>query len=79
MHPDAEQFEQFILNKIERGTSPNNVPFAKLYVTPMGSQDEIILFANTKEAISMTEGLHRKTHEFLCGLVKRTVGISLKR
>ncbi|MFZ7947187.1 MULTISPECIES: ERF family protein [Bacillaceae] len=54
-------FRQFILNKVERGVSPSNVPYAKLYVTPSGSQDEFVVFANDPQAFQATEGLQDGT------------------
>lgn len=53
--------DSFMLNRIERGTSPNGMNFAKLHVTPSGMNSEIIVFANTPETLNLVAGLQENT------------------
>lgn len=52
-------FHSFVINGVERGTASGNVPYVKLFATPFGSQDEIIIIANDSQVVQATEGFQQ--------------------
>lgn len=54
---NGNNFEGFFLNKVDRGTTPNGIPFTKLHVTRKNNNEQLMVLVQDEQSIEATKHL----------------------